>query len=135
MSRRTMFAPMRPRPTIASCISRSPMPIRCKYQLVARIGAPSSTLPDAPDQRPGRAIPGTCCRRLGRELRQDRLCKHLTELYAPLVEGIDPPDHPLRKHAVLVERHQTTERRRRELIEEEDVGRPIALERAMRYEP
>src|SRR3546814_10804157 len=37
------------------------------------------------------------------------------QLHAPLVEGVDVPDHALHEHAVLVKRHQRTQRVRSEL--------------------
>jgi len=62
------------------------------------------------------------------------LREHLAELDAPLVERIDVPDRGLREHAVLVERHQRAQRRRREAREEQRVGGAIALEHTMRHD-
>src|SRR5260370_30603695 len=82
--RRTMFAPMRPSPTIPSCI-----------RLLLEF-------PVSADQTVRRAVVterGLC---LALELRDDALRQHLPKLHAPLVERVDLPDHALRKHRVLV---------------------------------
>ena len=40
---------------------------------------------------------------LREDLARESRRKHLAELDPPLVEGVDPPDDPLREDAVLVE--------------------------------
>ena len=72
---------------------------------------------------------------LPRELRDDALGQHLAQLDAPLVERVDVPDHALREHDVLVERDQLAERRGRQSRQQQRVGRPVALERAMGDQP
>src|SRR5581483_2109860 len=51
------------------------------------------------------------------QLRQDRLGELFAELDAPLIEGVDVPDHTLRENLVLVQRDQHAERPRRQLLE------------------
>ena len=46
-----------------------------------------------------------------------------------------PPDDALGKDAVLVERDQLPQRRRRETVKQQRVGRSIAVEDSMRHEP
>ncbi len=52
------------------------------------------------------------------ELGNDLLRERFTELHAPLVERINPPDRSLCKHAVLIERNEPAERRWRQNIEQ-----------------
>ena len=56
------------------------------------------------------------------------LSQNLAELHAPLVEGVNLPDHALRIDDVLIEGDQLAERLRRELFEQKGVRRTIALE-------
>src|SRR5262245_52118898 len=113
--RRTMFAPIRPRPMIPSCISVPPFAVSI-----------------APDQRVG----GRVVREVGLlgrlELAGDARRKHLAELDAPLVERVDPPDHALHEDAVFVESDELAECRRIELLREDGVRRPVAVEDAIR---
>ena len=76
-------------------------------------------------------------RGLGRgfQLRDDALRQRLTELDAPLIEGVDIPDHPLGEHAVLVQRDQLAEILGCEPVREERIRRPVAFKYAMRHEP
>ena len=57
---------------------------------------------------------------------QNRLGQLLAQLHAPLIEGVDVPDHALRKDLVFVHRHQAAERARRQLREQNGVGRLVA---------
>src|SRR5258708_2238541 len=68
----------------------------------------------AADERVRRAVVPERRLRRALELGDDPLRELLPELDAPLVEGVDVPDHALREHAVLVERDERPERLRRE---------------------
>src|SRR4029453_8548023 len=94
MSRRTMFAPMRPSPIIPSCIALSS----------------GSLFPVTANQRVGRAVVRKLRLRHAFEFRNDPLRQDLAELHTPLVERIDMPDRPLREHAVLVQRDELPQR-------------------------
>src|SRR5439155_1463051 len=101
-SRRTMLAPMRPRPTIPSCIELTPVRRRSSRTFFE--------LAITADQGIGRTVMielGLCA---GVEFRNDAQRQHLAELDPPLVEGVDVPDGALREHAVLVERDELPER-------------------------
>src|SRR5687767_11871527 len=63
---------------------------------------------------------------------QDVVRELLAELHAPLVEGIDAPQHPEHKGLVLVERDQLAEMVRVDLAEQDAVARPVAGEAAVR---
>src|SRR3954447_16569480 len=123
VSRRTRFAPMRPSPIIPSCIS----------SLLQDGAVPLVAV--ATDQGVGRAVVGKLGDRVVGEFRGDPFRERFAELDTPLVEGVDPPDHALREDAVLVERHQLAERLWSQPLEEDRVGRPVALEDAVRNEP
>ena len=69
------------------------------------------------------------------EFGDDPQGKHLTELYAPLVERVDVPDGTLGKDTVLIESDELAERCRGQPLQEDRVGRPITLERTVRHEP
>ena len=69
------------------------------------------------------------------QFRDDSLGEHFAQLDAPLIEAVDVPDHALHEDRVLVERDQLAEHRRRQLLGENRVRRPIAGEHAMRHEP
>src|SRR5690606_32509878 len=87
--------------------------------------------PVPPDQRVRRGVVPELGFGLGRELRRDPGRELLAELDAPLVERVDVPDRALREHLVLVERDQSSERGRCQLVEQERVRGAIAGERAM----
>src|SRR3954469_14563884 len=114
---------MRPSPIIPSCISG-----------LLWDGA-VATAAVASDQGVGRAVVGERRDRIAEELGSDPFRQRFTELDAPLVEGVDPPDHALREDAVLVERNELAERLGGQPLEEDRVGRPVALEDAVRNEP
>src|SRR5262252_6925654 len=120
MRRRTMFAPIRPRPIIPSCMAVS---------LLAGL-----ELAVAADEGVGRAVVLEGGVRARLQLADDALGEHLAQLDAPLVEGVDAPDRPLGEHGVLVEGHELAERLGGEPVEEDGVGRPIALEDPMRHQ-
>src|SRR5664279_1563651 len=115
MTRRKIFAPIRPRPIIPSCISvpLSPRASSGPARSDALTGSAVAT-----DQRVG----GTVVREfgLGRggQLGRHLLRQHLAEFDAPLVEGVHAPHRSLHEHAVLVERDQRAERVRRELFDQ-----------------
>src|SRR4051812_38468771 len=89
MIRRTMFAPIRPRPTIPSCM--------CSI--------PSTGRTVAADQFVRGAVVLQLRLDVGRQFVGDLLGQDLAQFDAPLVEGVDRPDRALHEHAVLVERH------------------------------
>ena len=72
---------------------------------------------------------------LALELGDDPLGQDLAKLDAPLVERVDVPDRALGEDAVLVERDQRPEDLGREAFGQEDVRRPVSLERAVRHQP
>src|SRR5580658_11219083 len=157
MSRLTMFAPIRPKPIIPSCMTYSSRRwISCDFNPRARLTMENSSarlrkhgrdaraaartscrlfqFPAAQDERARRAVvrrAGSC---RGAEFRDDPLGEHLPQLHAPLVKRVDAPDRALREDAMLVERDQLAERGGCEPLEQDRVGRPIALESAMRHE-
>ena len=51
---------------------------------------------------------------------------------APLIEGIDIPNHPLNKNLVLIERGQRTQHMRRQRVGKDRAGGSIAIEDAIR---
>jgi hypothetical protein len=69
------------------------------------------------------------------EFRDDALGKDLPQFHSPLIEGIDLPDSALGKDAGLVECNKFAQRRRSQLLQQNRVGRPIAVEGAMRRKP
>jgi len=54
------------------------------------------------------------------------------KLHAPLVEGVDVPDHRLREHLVLIERDEAAERARIEFSIEQRARRAVAGKSLMR---
>ena len=99
-----------------------------------RIGASAPHRAVTPDQRVRRAVV-LQIRLVGRlELRDDPLGERLTELDAPLVERIDPPDDALREHAVLIEGDELAECRRVKHVGEQDVRRTVPLHHAMGHD-
>src|SRR5579863_2086491 len=140
MRRFTMFAPIRPKPIIPSCMTASSRPwisiLQPAGKATRRNNRPMRTpgaraaksltsglfhFPAARDERARRAV----VRRVGSgraaKFRDDPLGEHLAQLHAPLVERIDAPDRALREDAVLVERDQLAERGRREPLDEDRV--------------
>ena len=69
------------------------------------------------------------------ELGQDLLRELLAELDSPLVKGVDAPDDALHEDLVLIHRDQLAERAGGELLEQDAVGGPVALEVLVRDEP
>ena len=69
------------------------------------------------------------------EFGYDALGEDFAQLNAPLVEGIDTPYCSLGENTVLVERNQFAQRRRRQPVGQNSVGRPITFEHPMRNEP
>src|SRR6476659_2516364 len=92
MSRRTRFAPIRPSPTMPSCI-------------VVLLSVSRSVGPQAPVAA-NQVVRGRVVRerRFVRraQLRHDVLRELLAELDTPLVERVDVPDRSLGEHLVLV---------------------------------
>src|SRR6266403_6273627 len=68
-------------------------------------------------------------------LRDDALRKRLAQLNAPLVEGIDVPDHALGEDGVFVQSHQLAQSFRRQLFSEDRVRWTITFEYPMGNEP
>src|SRR5271157_4842541 len=83
---------------------------------------PTLQLAAAADERVGRTVMLEI--KLGHafEFANDTLRKSLTQLNAPLVEGVDVPERSLGKDAVLVKRNQFPERLRRQPLGEDRVG-------------
>src|SRR4051794_5662349 len=101
--RRTMLAPIRPRPIIPSCTSKPSLKRLAGPALMLRLRPCGSLQPAVtPDQRVGGAIVCKLRLRHALQLRNDALRERLSEFDAPLVEGIDLPDRSLREHVVLV---------------------------------
>src|ERR1700722_14751738 len=69
------------------------------------------------------------------QLRYNPLRQGLAKLDPPLIERIDVPDGALGEHAVLVERYQLPEIRRRELVRKNRIGRAVAFENTVRNQP
>src|SRR5215831_21303043 len=118
--RRTMFAPIRPRPTTPELQEQI---LLCQSQIAAQALTPAASFASfppavAPDQRIGRAVVLELGFSRALELRNDLLGERLAQFDAPLVEGIDLPDGALGEDAVLVERNQPTQRGRRQAIEQ-----------------
>src|SRR5688572_26394853 len=63
---------------------------------------------------------------------QDVVRELFAELHAPLVEGIDAPQHAEHEGLVLVERDQLAEMVRVDLAQQDAVARPVAGEAAVR---
>jgi len=72
---------------------------------------------------------------LALEFRNDALGQYLAQFDAPLIEGIDTPDHTLRKHDVFIEGDQFTQRFRSEPLEKEGIGWTVPLKDSMRNTP
>src|SRR5579875_2346757 len=85
MMRRTMLAPIRPSPIMPSCMLLTLLASRAV----------------AADQRVGGAVVLQVGLSSAFELGRDSLRKHLAQLDAPLIEGVDRPDRALREDAVL----------------------------------
>src|ERR1700722_17400743 len=142
--RRAILAPMRPRPIIPSSMRQFPFDERypdrglSEYPEERPIALPAASPPllaITPDQIVGGAV--MLERRLRRafELWNDALGQRLAELHAPLVEAIDVPDRALGEDAVLIERDQLAERLWRQTVEQNHIGRPVALEEPVWDEP
>ena len=69
------------------------------------------------------------------QLWNDPLRQLFAQLHAPLVERVDIPDHALREHRMLIERHQLAQDVRRKFFRNKHIRRPIALEDPMRHQP
>src|SRR5262249_56151769 len=97
--------------TSASEKSRDDRTAGCRagVRIVAALTG-ASQLAVAPDQRVSRAVVPKLGFRRALELGNDALRELLAEFDAPLIEGIDLPDRALSEDAVLVERHQLTQR-------------------------
>ena len=60
------------------------------------------------------------------QFRQDCVGQLLAQLHAPLVKGIDVPDHALHEHLVLIQRQQRAQHLRRHAPIEQAGARPVA---------
>src|SRR5262245_19217159 len=69
------------------------------------------------------------------KFRNDSLSQDLSKFDAPLIKGINVPDHALRENGMLVKRNKPSQRLGCEPLYKNRVGRSVAFERAMRYEP
>src|SRR5215471_1159993 len=99
MSRRTRFAPIRPSPTMPSCMGVS----------VVMSALLSLQRPVATDECVGRGVVAEFGLGGALQFREDRHRERLAEFDAPLVERVDAPDGFLREHTVLVERDERAE--------------------------
>src|SRR6266853_4992806 len=68
-------------------------------------------------------------------LRDDALRKRLAQLNAPLIEGIDVPDHALSEDGVFVQSHQLAQGFRRQLPGKDRVRWTITFEYPVGNEP
>src|SRR5262249_16389683 len=73
--------------------------------------------------------------RFALEFRDDALSQYFAQLHAPLVEGVDVPDHALGEDAMLVKSDELAECFRREPFGDERIRRAVAREDAMRHKP
>src|SRR5262245_19976509 len=96
-------------------------------------GLPES--PVATDETVRRRVVAELWLGLALELGDDSLGQLLAQLDDPLVERVDVPDGALREDAVLVQRDELAERRRRKTIDQDRVGGPVAVEHPVRHEP
>src|SRR6266446_2700047 len=113
-NRRTMLAPIRPRPTIPSCIS---------WLLFKRGSRRFFELAVVADQRIRRTVVAKLALCFAVEFGDDAQSQHLAELDAPLVERVDVPDCALGKDAVLVHFVETIEHRTKVIRADGDHGR------------
>jgi len=65
----------------------------------------------------------------------DALCQHLAQFDAPLVEGIDVPDRPLREYAVLVEGDKFSKGFGGEFFDKNSACGPVTLTDPVRDKP
>src|SRR5215475_13932670 len=112
------------RSVAAVMLCPSPSSLRCALQIAVTA-----------DQAIRRTIVVKLGCALALQLGDNALCQYLAEFDAPLIEGIDVPDHALGKHAVLVESDQLSQRRRRQSVDQDGVGRAIACEHPVRNKP
>src|SRR5437660_1588488 len=89
----------------------------------------------APNQRIGRTV--VIKQRLARAFKfgNDSVRKNHSQFDSPLIERVDPPDHALRKHAVLIQRDQSAKGIRRETLGKNGIGRAITFKRTMLDQP
>src|SRR5688500_1957526 len=119
---------MPPAASVSTTATRSVSKMRLKSSLAMAVARPrllAAELADHAEQMVGRRMQ----RRLGAADRgKDAARDALAELHAPLVEGVDPPEHPLCEHLVLVDGEQ---RPQVEGVEHgQHVGRARAIARA-----
>src|SRR5215813_11263109 len=69
------------------------------------------------------------------KLRDNALSQHLAQLDTPLVERVNIPNDALRENRVFIKGHELTQHFRRELLGQDRVRWPVALEDPMRHEP
>ena len=68
------------------------------------------------------------CRRAAFEFGFDGFGQLFAVFHAPLVEGVDTPNHTLYEGAVFVSRHQHAEVERSQAVDEQAVARAVARE-------
>src|SRR3954447_21990847 len=111
-SRRTIFAPIRPNPTIPSCILPPPKKL---IRSTSEIGSDLArnrprphlfVLSIPPNQIGRRSIMRERRFRSALQFTNNALREHLAQLNAPLIERVDTPDRTLREHHMLVQRNQ-----------------------------
>ena len=75
------------------------------------------------DQTVGGAV---VCRRAAFEFGFDGFGQLFTVFHAPLVEGVDTPNHALNESTMFVSSHQHAEVERRQAVDEQAVARTVA---------
>jgi hypothetical protein len=83
------------------------LPLRLRLRLRHGLQLPPGAVPA--NERVRRRIVAKLGSDLGGDLAGQPYRQHLAELYAPLVERVDPPDRSLREHAVLVKTDERPE--------------------------
>ena len=74
------------------------------------------------------------CRRAAFEFGFDGFGQLFTVFHAPLVEGVDTPNHALNESTMFVSSHQHAEVERRQAVDEQAVARTVAGEFFLRGE-
>ena len=72
--------------------------------------------------------------RLTLELRDNSLGQHLTQFDAPLIEGVNIPDRPLRENRVFVKGDEFAEDFRGKSLAKDRIRWTVALEYSSRHE-
>src|SRR3974390_2127548 len=135
IKRRTILAPILPRPTIPSCIVLSLAFSRLTASAATRTVLAVLQLAVVANHVVGGAV--VLQRRLlfTLEFGDDTLRQNLAEFHAPLIKRVDAPDDALGEKAVLVEGDEAAQHLRRQLLGKDDVRRAVAVKDAMGHQP